>query len=183
MINVDKKLLEWRELRGYKQQQVADAIGVSRATYANYECGRRSPDIEGVIRLAAFYRISLDELVGYAKDDAADISLAPKDKQLLTKYRQLTDAGRARISNQIECELRIDAEVAARRHEKQRKGIEAAQKAGIPYGRPKIALPQNWDDVYGQWKAQDITADEAAVKLGISKATLYRMVKRLQEKP
>ena len=37
---------------------------------------------------------------------------------------------------------------------------------------------ENWDVVYAQWKAQDITADEAAVKLGISKATLYRMEKR-----
>ena len=37
---------------------------------------------------------------------------------------------------------------------------------------------ENWDVVYAQWKAQDIMADEAAVKLGISKATLYRMEKR-----
>ena len=37
---------------------------------------------------------------------------------------------------------------------------------------------ENGDVVYAQWKAQDITADEAAVKLGISKATLYRMEKR-----
>ena len=39
---------------------------------------------------------------------------------------------------------------------------------------------ENWDVVYAQWKAQDITADEAAVKLGISKATLYRMEKRMK---
>ena len=39
---------------------------------------------------------------------------------------------------------------------------------------------ENWDVVYAQWKAQDITADEAAVKLGISKATLYRMEKRIK---
>jgi predicted DNA-binding protein (UPF0251 family) len=39
---------------------------------------------------------------------------------------------------------------------------------------------ENWDVVYAQWKAQDITADEAAVKLGVSKATLYRMEKRMK---
>ena len=37
---------------------------------------------------------------------------------------------------------------------------------------------ENGDLAYAQWKAQDITADEAAVKLGISKSTLYRMAKR-----
>ena len=88
-----------------------------------------------------------------------------------------TAYGRARISNQIECELRIDAEVAAKRQKSQRKGIEAAKKAGRHYGRPQTTFPENWDVVYAQWKAQDITADEAAVKLGISKATLYRMEK------
>ena len=39
---------------------------------------------------------------------------------------------------------------------------------------------ENWDVVYAQWKAQDITADEAAMKLGISKAALYRMEKRMK---
>lgn len=39
---------------------------------------------------------------------------------------------------------------------------------------------ENWDVVYAQWKAQDITADEATVKWGIFKATLYRMEKRMK---
>lgn len=179
MNNVSKKLLEWRELRECKQQQVADAIGVSRATYANYECGRRSPDMKVLLRLAEFYGISLDELVGCNRN-GAETALTPQDRKLLKKYRQLTDAGRMRISNQIDCELRIDAESAAKRREEQRKGIEAAKKAGVQYGRPQTAIPENWDSVYSQWKAQDITADEAALKMGISKSTLYRMVKRLQ---
>jgi hypothetical protein len=29
---------------------------------------------------------------------------------------------------------------------------------------------ENWDVVYAQWKAQDITADEAAMKLGAFRA-------------
>ena len=100
--------------------------------------------------------------------------------ELIEKYRRLSDEGRARISSQIDCELRIDAEAAAKRQESQRKGIEAAKKAGVQYGRPKVSVPENWDIVYAQWKVQDITADEAAAKMGISKATLYRMEKRMK---
>ena len=99
--------------------------------------------------------------------------------ELVEKYRRLTDEGRARISSQIECELRIDAEAVAKRNEKQRRGISKAQNAGISFGRPKKNYPANWDTVYAQWKAQDITADEAAIKLNISKSTLYRMAKRI----
>ena len=48
--------------------------------------------------------------------------------ELIEKYRRLSDEGRARISSQIECELRIDAEVAAKRQESQRKGIESRRR-------------------------------------------------------
>ena len=53
--------------------------------------------------------------------------------ELIEKYRRLSDEGRARISNQIECELRIDAEVAAKRQESQRKGIEAEPRRRLAY--------------------------------------------------
>ena len=48
--------------------------------------------------------------------------------ELVEKYRRLSDEGRARISSQIECELHIDAEVAAKRQESQRKGIESREE-------------------------------------------------------
>ncbi|SDP75220.1 DUF134 domain-containing protein [Selenomonas ruminantium] len=105
-----------------------------------------------------------------------------KSRNLIDKYWQLSEDGRKRIDNQIECELRIDQENAERRRQSQRKGIEAAQKAGVHYGRPKSELRADWDMVYQQWKARDITADDAANKLGISKATLYRMTKAAQKK-
>ncbi len=91
MINVNKKMLEWREFYGYKQKQVAEAIGVNRATYANYECGRRSPDIDGLVKLAGFYRISLDELVGCNTSGLDNLALMPRDRELLENFHQLSD--------------------------------------------------------------------------------------------
>ena len=46
--------------------------------------------------------------------------------------------------------------------------------SGKQYGRPKATITADWDDTYNQWKSGDISADDAARKLGISKATLYR---------
>jgi len=68
-----------------------------------------------------------------------------------------------------------------KRHEKQRQGIEASRQAGRQYGRPKAAITADWNDTYSQWKSGDITADDAARKLGISKATLYRLARRKVE--
>ena len=109
MIEVNNKLLEWREFYGYKQQQVAEAMGVQRATYANYECGRRSPDIDGLVKLARFYRISLDELVGCNTSRADNLALMPRDRELLENFHQLSDkkqkACLAHIKIDVELEL------------------------------------------------------------------------------
>ena len=91
MIDVHNKLLEWREFYGYKQKQVAEAIGVNRATYANYECGRRSPDIESLVKLATFYGISLNELVGCKTGSADNPVLMPRDRELLEHFHQLSE--------------------------------------------------------------------------------------------
>ena len=99
----------------------------------------------------------------------------PEDiKELVDKYNRLSDEGRLRVNSQIDCELRVDALVADKRHERQRQGIEASRQAGKQYGRPKVIITADWNDTYNQWKSGDITADDAARKLGISKATLYR---------
>ncbi|WP_018131374.1 helix-turn-helix domain-containing protein [Effusibacillus pohliae] len=52
-------------LRGTKtQQEVADALGISRARYAHYESGRNEPDLDTLVRLADYYHVSLDYLLG-----------------------------------------------------------------------------------------------------------------------
>ena len=110
MINVHNKLLEWREFYGYKQKQVAEAIGVNRATYANYECGRRTPDMDGLVKLARFYRISLNELMGCNTSESDNLVLLPRDRQLLEHFHQLSDikqkACLAHVKLDVELEFR-----------------------------------------------------------------------------
>ena len=110
MINFNNKLLEWREFYGYKQKQVAESIGVNRATYANYECGRRSPDIDGLVKLARFYRISLNELVGCNTSDSDNLVLMPRDRELLENFHQLSDVKQkaclAHVKLDVELEFR-----------------------------------------------------------------------------
>jgi transcriptional regulator with XRE-family HTH domain len=58
------KLKEFRKSRKLNQQAVADVLNCSQAVYSRYESGDREPPIEALIRLADFYNVSLDELVG-----------------------------------------------------------------------------------------------------------------------
>ena len=50
------------------QQEVADALGVIRSTYAYYEVGRTHPKLYTLYRLAHFYSLSLDEFLDFSNE-------------------------------------------------------------------------------------------------------------------
>ena len=69
---IAKKIKILRKTRGYTQQQLADLLGVQRATISNYEIGRRSPHIKELARLAELLGVNL-EYFGVTNDDIADL--------------------------------------------------------------------------------------------------------------
>lgn len=54
---------ELREKAGASQADVAEAIGVARATYASLEADRRPPNLDEINKLAEYYQISPAELI------------------------------------------------------------------------------------------------------------------------
>jgi len=61
---IKDRLRELRTERGLTQPQVADALEISRATYANWEQGRREPDANSIILLCNYFKVSADYLIG-----------------------------------------------------------------------------------------------------------------------
>ncbi|MDE5564751.1 MAG: helix-turn-helix domain-containing protein [Oscillospiraceae bacterium] len=59
-----QKLAQARKDAGYTQRQVADILNMKQATIASYETGRTQPDIETLGKLADFYYVSVDWLMG-----------------------------------------------------------------------------------------------------------------------
>lgn len=58
------RLREIREARNVTQRQLAKAIKVSNTTVSNWEAGVRQPDLETAIKIADFFEVSLDFLLG-----------------------------------------------------------------------------------------------------------------------
>ncbi len=52
-----------RTSTGISQQEVADKVGVARATYAGLESGRRDPKLTEIRNIAEFYQVSPSELI------------------------------------------------------------------------------------------------------------------------
>lgn len=46
------------------QQQIADVLGCQREVYRRYEKGTRTIPVEFLIKLADYYKVSIDYLVG-----------------------------------------------------------------------------------------------------------------------
>ena len=63
-MNMHESLRQQRISRNFTRQQLANLLGVSLRTYQTYETGTREPSINSLIKIANFYSISLDELVG-----------------------------------------------------------------------------------------------------------------------
>ncbi|MBR2612435.1 MAG: helix-turn-helix transcriptional regulator [Clostridia bacterium] len=62
-MEIEKKLKDAREKAGLTQEQVAEAVMVSRQTISNWENAKSLPDIISVIKLSDLYKISVDELL------------------------------------------------------------------------------------------------------------------------
>lgn len=57
-------LKQLREEKGLSQQELADKFSINRSTYARYETSSTQPDYSILIRLADFYDVSVDYLLG-----------------------------------------------------------------------------------------------------------------------
>ncbi|MEK5364077.1 recombinase family protein [Peribacillus sp. FSL K6-5616] len=63
---------------------------------------------------------------------------------------------------------------------RQREGIDVALQKGVPFGRPKAQVTEEFKEVYDFWKAGEMTAVKAMAELGVKKTTFYKLVKEYE---
>ena len=61
---VFERIRELREDNDFKQEKLAQVLGVRQTTYSKYELGKINVPIDMLIKIADFYHVSLDYLVG-----------------------------------------------------------------------------------------------------------------------
>jgi transcriptional regulator with XRE-family HTH domain len=99
-INIAKTLTDKRRAKKITQDELAEYIGVSKASVSKWETGQSYPDITFLPQLAAFFNISIDELMNYkpqlSKEEirklyhnlAADFAGKPFD-EVMEKCREI----------------------------------------------------------------------------------------------
>ena len=78
--------------RGYGMKGLADDMNITSATLSRYLSGNRSPDLGYVVKLAEFFGVSIDWLIGI-NDDRYE-TLPPEIREVAHLYCLATDDDR-----------------------------------------------------------------------------------------
>lgn len=108
-----------RKANKFTQQELADAIGIERSTYASYETGRNKPDVILLSKIAKVFGVSSDFIleidttaplnvedipVKYKKKSGNKLvsTLSKEEKSVLAKYRLLSDNKKTELVDFLE---------------------------------------------------------------------------------
>lgn len=88
-IEVANRLQKLRKEKGYSQEQLAEALGISRQAVSKWERAEASPDTDNLILLARLYGVSLDELLS-TDDDNEELKANSQEKEEVKEDAQFS---------------------------------------------------------------------------------------------
>lgn len=122
----------------------------------------------------------LNEWQEVTKEIKADIIVLDMPLLDTTKYKTVT--GLENLITDIVLQLLsyFAEDERDRIRTRQREGITAAKNKGQKFGRPGMSFPENWNINYTLWREGKQTGVETFKKLGLKKATFYKLVKKYE---
>jgi len=102
-MDFSKRLVDLREDKDMKQKQLADMLGLQSSAISKYEKGATQPNLVTLIKLAEFFEVSVDYLLGISsiKNPYSEDKFTPKEAEIIAKYRKLTPENKIRIDERI----------------------------------------------------------------------------------
>lgn len=101
-------LKKLRESKKISQSELAKKLNISQSNYSKYEKQIIEPNLETLIKLADFFEISLDHLIGhelYNKPAGEFYQLTDRQKEVMQLVKQLDDGLCGRVYGFIESKL------------------------------------------------------------------------------
>lgn len=106
-VDLGQRMKILRRAAGLTQQQVADALGVSRPAIAFWETGREGSARKHIPKLAALFGVEPEIfLTGYVQADIA-LTVSPDEYDMLRLYRMLDPSRKVSAQKWIERQVRM----------------------------------------------------------------------------
>lgn len=103
---------------GISQKELAEKLGVSPTNIYNYEIGRTQPSIEWLVKIADFFDISVDYLIGRTDDfgniKKSDVEIDKTTKELLKILSTFNERQKERVLAYAEGVLESEKEYRRR---------------------------------------------------------------------
>lgn len=90
------RLRELRKQSGLTMKQVGAAVGVAESTMSLYESGKRQPDFNTMKRIADYFCVTVDYLMG-SEIEKSDEKRSADEQALLRGFRALPEDGKKEI--------------------------------------------------------------------------------------
>lgn len=76
-MNYGNRLKQLRNKKGLSQKELTERLNINRSTYARYETSATQPDYETLERLADFYEVSVDYILGRTDNPSNEQTFNP----------------------------------------------------------------------------------------------------------
>lgn len=107
-MSIGNVIIYLRSERNLSQQRLADLIGVSQSTIAQIEKNRNEATASTIRKLANFFQVSADYLLGLEDDfgvrpaDTMGDTYSSEEREIISKYRRLPDKIKKLVRDQLE---------------------------------------------------------------------------------
>ena len=95
------RLRELREKAGLTMKEVGVAVGSAESTMSLYETGKRQPDFCTMKRIADYFGVTVDYLMGSEVDEILE-KRSSEEQTLLRGYRNLSEIDKKEVLEYIE---------------------------------------------------------------------------------
>ena len=97
-----KRMRDLREDSDRTQKNIADLLNMHRSVYRRYESGERETPAWVVVKLADYYNVSTDYLLGLTDNPERPIRLSKTEKLMIKTMRGLYRDQQEAVHNQVQ---------------------------------------------------------------------------------
>ena len=91
-VSFPKRIVLLRKERGLSQKSVAEDLGISQALLSHYEKGIRECGLDFLCKIADYYQVSVDYLLGRTRAKRSSHTAAVPDPSSMSAYQRLSES-------------------------------------------------------------------------------------------
>lgn len=100
-MNYGARAKDWITDHDIKQKKLAQEFHVTEAMLSNYLNGRNDISVELLVKIARYFQLTMDYLVGLSEDSDPPMYLTKEERDLIGTYRLLPQEQRGIIVQNI----------------------------------------------------------------------------------